>query len=65
MNRSEKEFADGIWFGVEYLACTRDEPGLAEELINESGIDVSVFRKILAGTGYGVKELGKVLDGIK
>ena len=65
MRKNEKEFAEGIWFAVEYLVCTRDEPSLAEELIKESGIDVDVYREILAETGYEVKSLRKVLDGIK
>ena len=63
--KNEKEFAEGIWFGVEYLVCTRDLPELGEELIKESGIDVRVFRKILAKTGYETKTLGKILNGIK
>ena len=63
--RNETGLAEGIWFAVEYLVCTRDEPSLAEELIKESGIDVKVFRGILTETRYEPKKLGKLLDGIK
>ena len=63
--RNKKEFAEGIWFAVEYLVCTRDLPSLGEELILESGIDIKVFRGILTGTRYETKTLRKFLDGIK
>ena len=60
-----KEFAKGIWFCVECLLGPIDEPTIAEELINESGIDIKVFRKILNNTKYNTKILNKFLDGIQ
>lgn len=60
-----KGFAEGIWFGVEYLVCAMDQPSIAEELVLESGIDVRVFWKILDATEYNTKILSEFLDGIQ
>ncbi len=58
----ERGFRDGVWFAVEYLVLTVDQPTIANQLIAEAGIAREDALRIMLQTRYGTRKLKLALD---
>jgi hypothetical protein len=57
-----KEFAEGVWFGIEQLVLFCNNADYAEQIIKESGIEEWEYRQILKESDYHTDELTAFLD---
>lgn len=62
--KNQEGFVEGLWYAIEQLVLSYDQPSIAEEMLIVSGIPELKFRKILNKTEYEVEALSKFLDKV-
>lgn len=55
-------FQDGVWYAVQYLVITEDQPTMARELALSAGITKETARILQKATGYYAGKMKKFIE---
>ena len=57
----QRAFNEGVWYAIQFLVLSEDEPSLARDIIREMNVSKDVWEDIQYGTGHGNEKMLKFL----